>query len=374
MNSLHDMHDVPVDPHSKTPVIGSSIPQARQIYKSESQETVITEKSKQVLGKNPVEQLPKLGPVTVLIGPSSVGKSSMIAELRKLMPDLEESGPDLAGFQTVLAWLENQQHVSKEDYSFLKSTLKSKNNDIQILDAISGGVFSFKENVSIEDQERAKKIASILKKPTDTFAEKMGEDLEKIMLDKVLIFSEQGKPAIFDTMFVDNVFKHTINKTPIKTALIYCPFHELTVRLAKRTEKALKENELSEVRIGPRPLMQFAEIFGPKTRETDVVVDTVTREMVKNDFDTNFDAWLKLEEIPRLDKLSAEKKEKRLQELEVERRDNKEKLLEALGFVDPSIKQVEITPRCPGRYDTLIDTSKSSPAQSAAKIKKLHER
>lgn len=347
---------------------GSPAKQPAKIEKEKksSRDSGIGEISRRSIDNEPKEAKP-LGDVTVLVGTSSVGKSSIIAALREYEPDLEESGPDLAGFQTVLAFLETQEIVPQEDYQFLKSVLAPKNNDIQILDAISGGKYFFKEGVSTEEKEKAISIAQKLKESTDEFAKAM--DIETIMLNKVLAYSEAGKPAIFDTLFVDNVLKHNISKAPIKTVLVYCPFHELTNRLEKRNKEALEKDELSEIRPGPKPLFQFAELFGPKQDPTDKGM-VVTRKEVEEDFDTNFNAWVDIEVIPSWKDLSKEEREIEAQKIESKRVEDKEKLLQALGFTDPKILKVELVPR--KKYDGSIDTSTTKPHESAEILRKLH--
>lgn len=347
-------HHIKAD-HIKTPTLKEST--SERIFKS-------------TLEDKPLEGKP-IGHVTVLIGTSSVGKSSIIAALKEFDPSLEESGPDLVGYQSALNFLELQEIVPREDYQFLKSVLKPKTHDVHILDAISGGSYEFREDVSKEEKEKAILIAQKLKTPTDQFAEEIGKNIEEIMFDKVLAFSKEGKNAIFDTLFVDNVFKHHISRAPIKTVLIYCPFHELTNRLEKRNKEALEKGNKSEIRPGPYPLFQFAKLFGPKQEPSDRVIDVITRAMVEDDFDKNFNAWIEIEEVQKLQLLREEDKEKRLHEIEERRESEKQILLAALGFTDPSIEEIELTPRSK-RYDEFIDTSRTKPPESAEILKRLH--
>lgn len=87
-----------------------------------------------------------------------------------------------------------------------------------------------------------------------------------------------------------------------------------------------------------------------------MIIETITRETVKRAFDVNFNACFK----QKLLVASLEVKESLLNE----KKAGREALLHALGFTDPSIQEVQLTPRFKG-YDYLIDTSQMLPNESA---------
>lgn len=300
------------------------------------------------------------GEIMVLLGTSTAGKSSIISSLKKIEPERIEQGIDMASCQQLLDYLEFAHH---EDYVFLQSVLQPKDNDIHILDAFFGKKFPFKQNISELDQSKARELVDKLTKQID-------EDIpfpqmEGKMLDEVISFSVCGKASIFDVLEIENVFRHVLKSNfhaPIKIALVYCPFKLLTERMAERNRKALENNDFLEIRAGPFPLFQFARLFGPKQNDDDLVIETLTREDVEKAFDINFDI-----EVDLMKKENPEEMAKK--DIQKDREVGKNYLLQALGFTDPKIQQVELTPLFK-RYDFLIDTSKVKPEESARIIQK----
>ncbi len=77
--------------------------------------------------------LPLVGRVIVLIGTSSVGKSSIIAAMRAQDADLQETGGDLVGLDSAYNHFKKNQSV---ELAFLQSVLKPKPHQTHIHDAV----------------------------------------------------------------------------------------------------------------------------------------------------------------------------------------------------------------------------------------------
>jgi hypothetical protein len=164
---------------------------------------------------------------------------------------------------------------------------------------------------------------------------------------------------IIDTDPIEERLQSLGKKTTVKYALVYCPFYTLTERMAERNRKALETGDTHEIRAGTFPLAQYAKLFGPKQEsdhEADVI-DIVTKRVVEEDFDTNWEAGL-----PHFAKRNPEEFKKVSSDgsLEKERIENKKALLTALGFneLDPPHKSVKLVPR--KKYDLCINTNDPS--------------
>lgn len=304
--------------------------------------------------------------ILVLCGSSTAGKSSIISALRRSDPNLLESGGDLVSLQLFFNFLEKQNIVPRNDYLFLKSVLTPRKNNLQILDAIASNHYTFKEGISIADKERAMQIAGRLKEALDPYMrDEVGPKHETIMLDQVLTASLNGKASVFDVIRMDALFQHIINKAPLKTAFVYCPVHTLMDRIAERNRQAHERNEVNEIRNEISPLEQYAKLVRKKENDDDIVIDTVTRQQLVQYQEVSFNKWV--QEQQQLDPEALRKLD--LGKMCTEERDA---LLAAFGFTDPSIEKVELTPRFKG-YNYLIDTSQVSSEQAAQMLKNAHE-
>lgn len=300
------------------------------------------------------------GDVIVLLGTSTAGKSSLIKSLREIEPKRIEHGIDLASRLEALNYLENNY---KEEYEFLQSVLQPKKDGMNILYAIFNRSFYFKENVSENDKAHAQKLAMKLSEQIDKNINKPLIDCK--MLDEVVEFSMCGKSSVFDIIEIESVFRHIINRrfhAPIRIALVYCPFHLLSERIAERNKKALEGKHFEEVRAGVFPLLQYAKLFRPKEKDNEIVIETITRKMVEEAFEKNFAIGVEY-----MEKMDPEELKKR--DLKKEHHEKKSDLLQAFGFTKPGIQEVELTPRFK-RYDYLIDTSKATPEEAAKVFKK----
>ncbi len=298
------------------------------------------------LQKAETRLLPLVGHVTVLIGTSSVGKSSIIAAMRATDAELQETGADLVGCDSAY---EHFKATNPDALKFLQSVLKSKPHQNHIHDAVGDELFNFKDSVSESDRLQAKAQAALLRESLQTLPQLTIEEFEFSILDRAMQLSLGGKPCIFDLIKVDSVAKHALGRMPKKVALVYCPLEVYVSRIQNRNQKALRENEPGELRLGVFHLLQMADVFRPITGRDEPVLFSITREELTNNFNILFDDWV------------------RLGGSNIGQRDEElTKVLEAFGFTDPSVKTLNYTPRFNG-YDAIIDTSVVD-SKGAAKI------
>lgn len=302
------------------------------------------------LQKREYETFHKPASVTVLLGTSSVGKSSTIAQLRESNPQLDELGADLIRYRRSIQYI---KETHPEIFEFLDTVLKPKANEMHILDAVQGNVFHFKESISSEEQEKAKKLAPLLTKGAMEAARISTDDIVQIMLDEALCLSASQTPVIFDILNIENVFAHTIGRMHPTVALLYVPLSTLVKRIISRNAQAIAQENLSEVRLGISPLFQFAMLFRPTTSKEDTLF-TISKKEVTKAFDALYDEWQEKEKM----KIPKEKRAEDLQEV-----------LHVFGFTDPSTKKLSYTPRYRG-YDCIIDTSQVDAKTAAAILSK----
>lgn len=286
--------------------------------------------------------------ITILVGTSSAGKSSIIKATKERIPDRFAHGFDLAGAKALLQFVK-----TGKEYDVFQRVLESAEDEMHIVNAIFLGLFSFKPNISDAEQKIVRALAIEV---CQMFDKKFpGPEIDKFMLEDVLA---SGKSSILDVMEIDSIYKEVIRRdvqSQVKTALVYCPFKDLSERIDERNRLALEKKQYHEIRIGTFPFVQFAKLFGPKQAESDVVIEELSRGTVEKVFNAHFDAWV--------DDLKAKDPSALPPNIENKRTEDREALLKALGF-EPSTQKVQLTPRFKG-YDFLINSVESSADFSA---------
>jgi hypothetical protein len=300
------------------------------------------------LQKKELELFPLIGRVTALIGSSSVGKSSIIANMRAQQSDLLESGVDIENANMIY---DHFKATCPIELDFLESVLITKPQRCHIHDAVAGKKFAFKDSVSEEDQLKAKKAAQVLMDCVSSIPPCLSaERFEFLILDRVMPLALSGKPCVFDILNAESVAKHAIGRMPKKIALIYCPLDVYVSRILHRNHKATLDDEPSELRVGIYPLEQMAQVFRPTANRDEVIFSLSRKQLIAN-FNRLIEDWT-ARTPPGEDKPNYE--------------ENLAKILEAFGFKDPSIVKLSYTP-CFKGYDAIIDTSVIN-SHTAAKI------
>ncbi len=310
------------------------------------------------------------GNVVVLVGGSSAGKSTIIQGLKELDKDMVEEGSDLTGANFIYEFMQNnheQYGVSKADWKHLHSVLVPRKDHWHIHEAVgkeigsTADAFDFIPGTSIVDQERAIKTVAALHGPVCECAERTGKMIDRIVMDKILEHARNGKNAAFDLIDIDQVAAHPISQqTKITSVFVYCPFGKLTERLAERNRKAFSgEIDLSEVRAGVFPLLQYSELVRPRqaSDKDGDVIDQVTKQTVEDDFDINFNAGIEAMRRTPEGRADLERMEQEPGGLAAKQAREKQILLSAFGFKesDPSHQRIELVAR--KKYDLKIDTS-----------------
>jgi len=301
-----------------------------------------------------------MGSVTVLVGTSTAGKSSIIQALKNIEPDMIEDGIDIS-------YTKRELKFFKENYPKEFTSLEKVMDSPTISTAVFTKERHWKEPVSDAEKTNAEQILKSLSEKwslpcNEAILDALFENVEPQMFDEALELSRQGRSIIFDVLSVDSFARHALmrnfNGPQLNVALVYCPFHTLSSRMEKRNQEAQQDGNLSNQRIGAFPLLQFSEIYTQKEHNQSTL-ETITREQATKAFNENFDKRIVFtrnenQEL-RPDNVIQKAKEEELQFL-----------LTNLGFTD-TVDKVEIAPKNQHLYNLLINSGKMK-AEDSAKI------
>jgi len=295
------------------------------------------------------------GEVIVLVGSSTAGKSSIIAELLKQKNDFIEDGGDLASVR--IPWTFAQKNHSVE-LAFMRQVIQSseklEKDQWRILDYVFGNEKPiFKEGVTENEKTRFSELVEVVKQSIyKNIPPERG--IDNFMMDEVLTKAKSGRPVVFDLLQVKDIFNHALGKEhpSLKIALVYCPFQTLAERVVRRNAEALKIDNFDDVRPRVFPLEQFSRLFRPKREENEIVVQRLSRKEAETAFDLAF-------EDGKIFMITHDPERLAGRDLDKEKIEKKAKILKKLGFAegDAQDKVVEITPRFKG-YQVLINTAR----------------
>lgn len=301
------------------------------------------------------------GEVTILVGTSTAGKSSLIQALKKIDPGLVEDGGDLRYYAQF--W-KSTQKFSPDEIEILLKVLRDPSD---IAKTLFSKERAWKEGVTAKEQESAeeaiKRIHAKRELLTSEELEAPFQTMELEMIADAYAHAGRGGRVIFDVLRIDDFFKHKILSTfdgPMNVVLAFCPFHILSARMEKRNIEAFESGEFSNQRIGEFPLMQFSELYGP-AKDGEAPIERLTREQVVKTFDENFDKGQMADPggSSKLSPAEVLKTKERLRGM----------LLKNLGFKS-GVDVVEIAPKHSWTYNQVLDMSKLSPVELAKVIKK----
>ncbi len=367
MIPLHEIPRDPLDP-SKTSPVRPEAPKIESKEKAESKDSdsVIRDLSQKMKSDaagptTPTAPLHK-GRLIVVCGPSSVGKTTLTKALRKLDPGMIEENADVIGCKRMYKFMQDNYTkwgVTKEDWDNLHNVLVAGDDDYHshILNAAENiDLCTFKREASPVACQRAADTAKALQLPVYKEAYEQPHDDVTLVMDTILDHLSRGHDAVFDCFIADKFEGHALSKQKesVKSVLVYCPFHTLTVLIAKRNQEARDQRKYTEIRASVHPLFQYAELFRKKgPTDTAEKIGTITREQVEKDFDENFNAWVKNEKERGVKSKEIEQKEKD-GSIEKERAAGKADLLRAFGFEDTD-ESIDLVPR--KKYDDCIDVT-----------------
>ncbi len=301
------------------------------------------------------------GQIFILLGTSTAGKTSIMHQLMKEIPDSIGTSMDKYGPAHDADLI--RKHVPQ---LYAKMLLAMEHSDIAYaVFAGQGDAVRWKENVSEETLRDAKEALKQARQMIDSFPRVPFPVVESRMMDHIIGESTNGKTVIFD-IFDSNLFLERMIQrnfyAPLKRGLVYCPFHVLAERVTLRNAKALGEGGNPEDWRPPiQPLMEFIQFYKP-AEDGDTAIDTLHRELIDSAFESAFKQeigyWF---ERASIDPLAA----KRYDMLTADHDKMKREVMTSLGFSHSDIVKVKITPKFKG-FDYLFNTHVMKPQETTA--------
>lgn len=303
-----------------------------------------------------------MGDIVVLVGTSTAGKTSIIKALKQLEPNRLEDGCDLRKRTTALKAMAK---YNKNEIEFLARVMKTP-SDVAIATTLGSTERSWKIGITSKEKLAAEEAIQKIIKTYVSLPAKEKEDISNLlqnrhleMFDDAFEYSRKGGNIIFDVMNIDVLAKHVLMRNfdgPMRVVLTYCPFWVLSSRMEQRNKEAVKSGELSNQRIGVRPLMQFSELYTQKAKGQRAF-ERLTREQVTQAFDENFDKGIERDrEFARLKGEPFPSPKKTLKD--------KANFLKNLGFQE-GVNLVEVAPRNQDFYHLLLNSNQLFPEESA---------
>ena len=198
----------------------------------------------------------KPGRVILLDGTSSVGKSAIIGEFKKLHPEyaiikVDDWFPlDLTNVAQVYGWAQDS-HL--DPWTFVRNYLIEKN-----------------KTYYLDTEVRREMFASM---PTRGYFEAAKKE------------SLQGDNVIIDTVLEDmaqyQLFDKTFQGLPVTKVLVYCPLDILLERVEKRNAS----HDISEHRTAFLSFEQFPVMYKVQASANELLVDTVKTETMRQALD-----------------------------------------------------------------------------------------
>lgn len=185
-----------------------------------------------------------MGTVTVLVGTSTAGKTSIVEALKQANSNLIEDGLDLREVSTFLK-------LFKKHSPDAVTALAEKMELLSIYEAVFTQKRSWKPATSDSEKIDAESDIQKIKKTFDSLPNKeinaLFENMEFEMFDKAFERSYQGLSSVFDIVRIDNFVRHRMMKTstcPLKVAIfvinesVYFPLRNLASCIRKRNRKS----------------------------------------------------------------------------------------------------------------------------------------
>ena len=297
-----------------------------------------------------------MGDVTLLVGTSTAGKTSIIKALQDLEPDCVEDGGDL---RTMSIELGLMRQYCPSQVAVLEMVMKSLDIPKAIFSEERSWQVALSDPEKLHAEELIRQINAVWESLPKEEINAALKDSDLKMFDDAFERSRRGISTIFDELRVDNFARHALMRGfngPKRVALVYCPFHVLSSRMRQRNQEARESGKLENQRIGTFPLEQFSELYTQKPPGASTL-EMITREQAMTAFGENFDNMVadcraKGGPVPPA------------AQIEIDKRRWCEEFLTKLGFKDGS-SYVEVSPRDVHHYDLFINSYILSPKQLA---------
>lgn len=293
--------------------------------------------------------------IVMLFGTSTAGKTSLMQRVLSQNPSWFETGVDACWESYEGAII--QKHAPDQ---FKRMVLAITPEDIawSIPPNKSPRI---KEGTPPEVVQEALKALNEVREKQEITPEMIMDDFLTRLYESVKKHSLLGSSVIFEVIEPTSFLTYLLSQNfsaPIKIGLVYCPFAELATRVIKRNIEAQSaQGDKRNARRVLKPLFDFAYLYEP-AKPGDLVLETLTREKVEAVFEASFRYildWLK-------------DRPKRREFVNKLREETKEKLLKGLGFGDPTVTEVHMTPKFK-RFHFLFNTSVMRSSECAATIR-----
>ncbi len=285
------------------------------------------------------------GRIYALIGTSTAGKSTIIRELRQMDPKWIEREFD----SVVMSYIYNRIKICAPEACELLSDSMTPD---QIVDAF------FAKNPPPNASKEILDAINIIKEMREEIVPKKAKTaINAELFADVIARAHQGDYVILDHMrpepFLESLEHHTAD-VAMKIGLVYCPFYQLLDRIVIRNHAAIEAKNEAEWRCPINPLLHFAKLY-TSAKPGDTVLEHLTRSQVEETFETAFQLTIDYFSLHDPKECAAIRSKHDI---------NKKKLLDRLGFDDPKVTEVAITPKFKG-YHYLFDPRILKPIESA---------
>lgn len=197
--------------------------------------------------------------VIILVGTSSVGKTSIIQEIKRQSQEREwkEFDSDLVGPKNFEAFWDQERKnlgISEDDYAIFKAVLIPRENNMHLHHAIGEPAYLdqnsvYKEGTTPEQKKIAINVANTLRDPTDRLFNQFSKDQFDVASREILLNAESGISTIIGVLDDSELFKgYPKPNARVTTVLVYCSFQSLSDRIAARNNTALESGRYEEFR------------------------------------------------------------------------------------------------------------------------------
>lgn len=300
------------------------------------------------------------GRIIFLCGCSSVGKTSICNEIKKIDPSIIIDGIDAAMDRHYLNLISDRALFKKhfpDKYKVLERCVEEK----EITSFLRGNVVKFKKTCTLNDRKEAVSKCAYIPLIEDLFFDAFHRNVaQENLFERAMALSTAGRDVVIDAVESRDFHLYKVRKVfycPLLVTLVHCSFEKLAQHKEKRNELALKLKQPQEARYGTFPFLQFTDFFKPRESLTEPQAHVIDKATIVRIYDRH----LKEEMTYRPNHQASEEDIRQRRDFELGI------LFTRLGVEGKSEgKEVELTPL--GEFDLCLDTGILSPKQSASKL------
>lgn len=254
------------------------------------------------------------------------------------------------------------------EHSYHEATTESlptvKPGDVIVLAGTStAGKSSIVNSLKKIDPEIVEEDLDLRTSDTQTIP---GPTAQRDMMDDVIKHSLKGKKVVVHVdqayKFLDHILLRKV-ELPVKTVLAFCPFHELSRRLAERNRKAeAPGGNPQNLRDPLMPIDNFGNLY-TQAKEPGKGLEIIKRDQAVKIYNDHFDKMIAYARKLKKDLPSDE-------EIARDKIASLNEFLSNLGF-KKGVDSVDIEPRNMEQYNFIFDTHKYGDAEGSATIAKM---